>query len=77
MRRRDGEEDARSSSATRNDGEDGGARCRSAMEGCSGAKMVVADVVQWCPVAGELGGGGCVESGRETRVRVSCVRWRR
>ena len=43
----------------------------------AGAKMVAADVVQWCPVAGEIGGGGCVESGRETRVRVSCVRWRR
>jgi len=28
-------------------------------------------------VAGEIGGGGCVEGGRKIRVRISCVRWRR
>ena len=33
--------------------------------------------VGWAVVAGEVGGGGCVEGGREIKVRVSCVRWRR
>ena len=40
--------------------EDGGARCRFVVV----ARTVAADVVQWCPVAGEIGGGGCVEDGR-------------
>ncbi|QCE07108.1 hypothetical protein DEO72_LG9g2124 [Vigna unguiculata] len=39
---------------------DGGARCRFVVV----ARTVAADVVQWCPVAGEIGGGGCVEDGR-------------
>jgi len=47
-------------------GEDGGGRCR-----------FVVVVRDGGAVAGEIGGGGCVEGGREIRVRVSCVRWRR
>jgi len=59
-------------------GEDGGDRCRFAVvRGAVAAMVVVSMVRDGGAVADEIGGGGCVEGGREIRVRVSCVRWRR
>jgi len=53
--------------------EDGGGAVRR----CVCCRIVVVADEDGGAVAGEIGGGGCVEGGRETRVRVSCVRWRR
>ena len=60
-------------------GEDGGGRCSFVVvvHGAVAALVVVSMVRDGGAVAGEIGGGGCVEGGREIRVRVSCVRWRR
>ncbi|QCD96343.1 hypothetical protein DEO72_LG6g1045 [Vigna unguiculata] len=43
---------------------------------CGGSAVSGELTVEGAVVAGEVG-GGCVEGGREIRVRVSCVRWRR
>ncbi|QCE10293.1 hypothetical protein DEO72_LG10g1521 [Vigna unguiculata] len=60
-------------------GEDGGGRCSFVVVVCGAvaALVVVSMVRDGGAVAGEIGSGGCVEGGREIRVRVSCVRWRR